>query len=44
MKLIQDLHETGVTLLLVTHDQELVKYGNRVVTIEGGAVEERGHL
>lgn len=43
MKLIQDLHETAVTLLLVTHDQELVKYGNRVVTIEGGAVEERGH-
>lgn len=40
MQLIQTLHKTGITIIFVTHDRSLIQYGNRVLTIQDGAVKE----
>lgn len=40
MRLIQNLHKTGITIIFVTHDNGLVQYGNRVLTIQDGTVKE----
>jgi putative ABC transport system ATP-binding protein len=40
MQLIQSFHQTGITIIFVTHDNSLVQYGNRVLTIQDGMVKE----
>ena len=38
MALFQDLHRRGTTIILITHDPEMVKYGTRVVKLHDGNV------
>jgi putative ABC transport system ATP-binding protein len=44
MHLLRDLNETGLTLILVTHDMTVAAYANRIIRLRDGkvvAVEER---
>jgi putative ABC transport system ATP-binding protein len=45
MKLLLDLNkEKGVTLIIVTHDPEVAKRTNRVVTIRDGRIDEKKQI
>jgi len=39
MTIFQNLHESGTTLVLVTHDPEVAKWSERVVSMRDGCVE-----
>ncbi len=39
MKLFQDLHEKGNTIILVTHEEEIALHANRIIRIRDGFVE-----
>jgi putative ABC transport system ATP-binding protein len=38
MTLLQELNDEGRTILLVTHDDEVARYGRREILLKGGAV------
>jgi putative ABC transport system ATP-binding protein len=38
MELLSDLHKTGNTILMVTHNPELTRYANRVVYMQDGVI------
>ena len=38
MELLSEIHKTGTTILLVTHNPELTRYANRVVYMHDGAI------
>ncbi|MFH1561299.1 MAG: ABC transporter ATP-binding protein [Patescibacteria group bacterium] len=38
MKMLKDLHRSGNTIILVTHDQEIAKQAQRVITIRDGQI------
>ena len=40
MKIFAELNSEGVTLLIVSHDLESLKFGNRVFTMESGRLHE----
>ncbi len=40
MNILTDLHEEGRTIIIVTHDLELVDYAQRVIKIRDGVLEE----
>ena len=40
MHLLRDLHESGNTIILVTHEREIAEYSNRVVHILDGMINE----
>jgi putative ABC transport system ATP-binding protein len=40
MKMFNELNKKGKTIILVTHDLDLVKYGNKVIKIRDGKVEK----
>lgn len=40
MQLLQTFHERGITILLVTHDEKLVSYSNRLITIQDGQIKK----
>lgn len=40
MELLKELHLNGITIILVTHDAELVKYGNRHFQLRDGVLNE----
>ncbi len=40
MGVLADLHRTGVTVVVVTHDPRLIKFADRVVTILDGRISE----
>ena len=40
MKIFQKLHEAGTTIVLVTHDPEVAKWSERVVSMRDGRVEK----
>ncbi|MCP4660057.1 MAG: ABC transporter ATP-binding protein [bacterium] len=42
MKLFQDLHARGRTIVFVTHDQELARRASRVIRIEDGILSTNG--
>jgi putative ABC transport system ATP-binding protein len=45
MKLLLDLNkEKGVTLIIVTHDPEVAKRTNRIVTIRDGRIDEKKQI
>ena len=47
VKLIRDTGETyGTTIIMVTHDVSLKKYGDRVIHLSSGRIvdEERNHV
>ncbi len=41
MKLLQDLHRKGKTIILVTHNPELTKLANKVIRLKDGKVVKR---
>ncbi len=38
MELLSDIHKTGNTILMVTHNPELTRYANRIVFMHDGAI------
>lgn len=40
MEMLSQLNEQGMTIVMVTHDTLLAKYGTRVIRIEDGRVVE----
>ena len=42
MNLLERLNKQGMTIVMVTHDTSLAKYGTRVVRVEDGRIIEKG--
>lgn len=42
MNLFERLNKQGMTIVMVTHDTSLAKYGTRVVHVEDGRIIEKG--
>jgi ABC-type lipoprotein export system ATPase subunit len=40
MSVLRDLHAGGTTILMVTHNTELIPFANRIIRIEGGNLVE----
>jgi len=40
MKLLKDLNKQGITLIIITHDQNIARAAERVITIHDGKLEE----
>lgn len=40
MKILTGLNEKGKTVIMVTHDQDLIKYGNKTIKIKDGEIEK----
>jgi len=38
MAIFQDLHKKGITLLLVTHDPDIARHAERIVSIRDGLI------
>jgi ABC-type lipoprotein export system ATPase subunit len=38
MDILVELHETGKTVILVTHDQKIADYAHRTIQLEDGRV------
>ncbi|WP_217586277.1 ABC transporter ATP-binding protein [Lentibacillus saliphilus] len=41
---LKDLHQKGMTILFVTHDLEIAKWGDRHIHIRDGKIEESIHI
>jgi putative ABC transport system ATP-binding protein len=39
MKLFGDIHASGNTVILVTHEEEIAAYANRVIRLRDGLIE-----
>ena len=40
MKILDELHSKGNTIILVTHEEEIANHANRIITIIDGRVKE----
>ena len=40
MKILNDLNETGITIVLVTHEDDIAKYGSRIIKMKDGKIVE----
>jgi putative ABC transport system ATP-binding protein len=40
MNLLKELNEKGITIIMVTHEQELVKYASKVIKLRDGEIVE----
>ncbi len=40
MKILNDLNEKGITIVLVTHEDEIAKYGSRIIKMKDGKILE----
>ncbi len=40
MSILSDLNERGITLIMVTHDEEIASYANRIIRLKDGEVVE----
>ena len=40
MKIFQKLHQSGNTIILVTHEREIATYGKRIIYIRDGLIEK----
>jgi putative ABC transport system ATP-binding protein len=40
MQLLEDLHKQGITLIIITHDLDIARRAQRVVTIKDGVMKE----
>ena len=43
MELFQQLHEEGVTIVMITHEPEIARHAQRIVTIRDGKLEQGGY-
>ena len=41
MKLLKDLNKQGITLIIITHDQNIARQAGRIVQIHDGKLIER---
>jgi putative ABC transport system ATP-binding protein len=39
MKLFGDIHASGNTVILVTHEEEIAAYANRIIRLRDGLIE-----
>jgi ABC-type lipoprotein export system ATPase subunit len=39
MKLFNDIHEEGNTVILVTHEEEVAAYAHRIIRLRDGMIE-----
>ncbi|MFC1648219.1 ABC transporter ATP-binding protein [Nanoarchaeota archaeon] len=42
MKFFKELHKTGVTIILVTHDSDVAKFADRITILKDGAIQKKG--
>ena len=40
MKILNDLNKTGITIILVTHEDDIAKYGSRIIKMKDGQIIE----
>ena len=40
MKILNDLNKTGITIVLVTHEDDIAKYGSRIIRMKDGKIIE----
>ena len=40
MKILNDLNKTGITIVLVTHENDIAKYGSRIIKMKDGQIIE----
>ena len=40
MQLFHDLHQTGVTIVMITHEPEIAAHAERILTIRDGRLGE----
>ena len=40
MKILNDLNQTGITIVLVTHEDDIAKYGSRIIKMKDGRIIE----
>jgi len=40
MKILNDLNSTGITIVLVTHEDDIAKYGSRIIKMRDGKIIE----
>ena len=40
MKILNDLNKTGITIVLVTHEDDIAKYGSRIIRMKDGQIIE----
>ena len=45
MAILQELHRTGLTVILVTHEPDIARYAERMLMFRDGRLvgDERGH-
>lgn len=42
MEIINELNQKGMTIILVTHDKEIAKYGKRIINLKDGKIIDNG--
>ena len=40
MKILNDLNSNGITIILVTHEQDIAQYGSRIIKMKDGKIIE----
>ena len=40
MKILNDLNSKGITIVLVTHENDIAKYGSRIIKMKDGKIIE----
>ena len=40
MKILNDLNAKGITIVLVTHEDDIAKYGSRIIKMKDGKILE----
>ena len=40
MTILNDLNATGITVVLVTHEDDIAKYGSRIIKMKDGKIIE----
>ena len=39
MKLLQDIHDQGNTIIVVTHEEDIASHAHRIVRLRDGVIE-----
>ena len=39
MKLFEEIHKNGNTLIIVTHEEEIAQHANRIIRLKDGEIE-----
>ena len=44
MNLLKELNNAGITIILITHDQNIAEYGKRLIRIKDGQIVYDGPI